>query len=175
MTSYLTALTEAMAELGAHPSTLFLGQAVRYPGTGMHQTLQQVPPDRLIELPVMENAQLGFATGLALAGYLPIAIYPRINFLLEAASQLVQHLDKLPLYGNGYAPRVLIRTAVATDRPLDPGPQHLGDYTAALRAMLSTVRIRELVHVAQILPAYREAARSPYSTILVEYHHLYGT
>lgn len=175
MIPYLAALTEAMAELGARPDALFLGQAVRYPGTGMHQTFQQVPTDRLVELPVMENAQLGFATGLALAGYLPICIVPRVNFLLEATSQLVQHLDKLPLYGNGYAPRVLIRTAVATDRPLDPGPQHLGDYTAALRAMLSTVQVRELLHADQVLSAYREAARSPHSTILVEYHHLYGT
>lgn len=176
MKPYLSALTEAMTELGKRPDAIFIGQAVRYPGTGMHQTLAGVPDEKKVEFPVVENMQMGMSTGLALASYLPVSIYPRINFLLEATSQLVQHLDKLPLMRDGgYAPRVLIRTAVATDRPLNAGPQHLGDYSYAIEFMLSTVKVVRLRRARDIVPAYRAAAEAPHPTILVEYHEHYGS
>ena len=161
-----------MAELGRRPDALFLGQAVAYPGTAMTTTLRDVPPEKLIELPVIEDAQLGFCTGLSLAGYLPISIYPRWNFLLLATSQLVLHLDKLGLYSR-YFPRVIVRTAVATAQPLDPGPQHVGNYTAAYRAMLETVEVVELTTAEQVLPAYRRAANRAWSTLIVERTELY--
>ena len=166
--TYLTRLTEAMTLLSLAPNTLFLGQAIKYPGTGMTQTFQNIPPDRLIELPVFENTQLGMCTGLSLAGYLPIAVFPRMNFLLCAIDQLVLHLDALPRYST-YRPKVLIRTAVASPTPLDPGTQHLGDYTEAITSMLKTVKVEALWNPSEILPAYRRALAGEGSTILVEY------
>lgn len=171
MSAYLDALREAMTML-ADAGGVFLGQAVRFPGTAMFNTLDHIAEDRRIELPVAENLQLGLCTGIALAGGLPVAIYPRINFLLEATPQLVQHLDKLPLYSN-YRPKVIIRTAVAYPHPMDPGPQHLGDYTRALGELLDTVFVETLEDADEILPAYREALASETSTILVEYARLY--
>jgi pyruvate/2-oxoglutarate/acetoin dehydrogenase E1 component len=157
-----------MTEFGAQEDSIILGQAVAFPGTGMTSSFIHVPPDKLLETPVFEDVQLGLATGLALAGYLPLAIYPRINFLLLAMSQLVLHLDALPRY-SPCRPRVLIRTAVATPVPLDPGPQHLGDYRAALTLMLQTVEVVTLRRAEEIVPAYRAAARAAHSTILVEF------
>lgn len=141
----------------------------------MFQTFEKVPDQMKIEVPVFENTQLGLCIGLSLAGYHPIVCtFPRINFLLEAVSQLVQHLDLLPIYSDsGFTPRVIIRTAVAHSYPLDPGPQHLGDYSAALESMLKTVRVRRLDHANVILPAYRAAVAAPYPTLLVEYARLY--
>ncbi len=101
-----------------------MGQAVVDAGTAMSTTLQHIPIEKRLELPVAEEMQLGMAIGMSLSGALPICIYPRFNFLLLAVNQLVNHLDKLPLYST-YRPKVLIRTAVATGYPLDPGPQHL--------------------------------------------------
>lgn len=117
--------------------------------------------------------QLGLCIGAALTGHLPISIYPRINFLLEATSQLVQHLDKLPLY-SAWRPKVIIRTAVAHDEPMDPGPQHLGDYSEALRDMLSTVAVVRLHRAEDVVPSYRWALDSGGSTILVEYARRYA-
>lgn len=173
---YRAALTEAMTWLGAQPDTLFMGQAVAYPGTGITGTLAGVPKDKLLELPVFEDVQMGMATGMALAGLVPITIYPRWNFLLLATNQLVLHLDKLPIYSHGgYKPRVIVRVAVATPEPLDPQAQHLGDFTFAFRSMLKTVCIDELWETDQIVPAYRRAYRRYGSTLLVEQTRLYET
>lgn len=174
MTGYSDALREAMSIVAQNPKAIFVGQAVRYPGTGMFRTLDHLPEDQRLELPVAEDMQMGMSTGLAIAGFLPVSIYPRINFLLLAMSQLVLHLDALPLYSRGgYRPKVLIRTAVATDQPLDPGPQHLGDYCDALQKMLRTVKVVRLLTPEACVPLYRAALEAQYSTILVEKMGLY--
>ncbi len=167
MTAYYDELCKAMEMLAREPDVIFIGQAVKSPGTAMYGTLDKVPMEKRLEFPVAENFQLGFCTGIAMAAGLPICIFPRINFMLEAVSQLVQHLDKIPLFGD-YVPKVIIRTAIATDNPLDPGPQHLGDYVTALQLMLQTVAIVRLTTAEQIVPAYRDAMNFNGSTILVE-------
>ena len=147
----------------------FHGQAVACEGTAIYGTLRDVPMMQRFELPVFENTQLGLATGIALAGGKICSIYPRINFFLEAVPQLVQHLDKIPLFSD-FRPKVIIRTAVATPIPLDAGPQHLGDYSDAIEKMLTTVRVVRLKSADMIVPEYRAALVSNLSTILVEYH-----
>lgn len=155
------------------PRSVFVGQAVRFPGTAMFTTLKNVPMEKRVEFPVAEDMQLGFCTGMSLNGDFPIAIYPRINFLLLAINQLVLHLDKLPLYSK-YQPKVLVRTAIATDSPMNPGPQHLGDFTAAIQRMLDTVRVYSLEYSDEIVPAYREALKFEGSSLIVEHTSKYG-
>ncbi len=170
--NYREELCRAMTLLGQHPRTLFLGQAVAYPGTSMSGTLAAVPPEKLIELPVMEESQLGMSIGLAVAGFVPITIYPRWNFLLLAANQIVNHLDKLPIISNGgYTPKVIIRVGIAADTPLNPQAQHLGDFTAAFKSMCHTVEVIRLDRPGDIVPAYEHAlARDDgRSTMLVEH------
>lgn len=169
MSEYFDELCRAMNMLAEDPRTIFMGQAVACDGTAMRKTLLNVPQEKLLEMPVVEDMQMGMATGMALGGFLPICIYPRINFLLLAVNQLVLHLDKLSLMsGGGYKPRVLIRTAVATSMPLDPGPQHLGDFTASIASMLRTINVVRLEDAAQITSAYRDAMERNGSTLLVE-------
>lgn len=174
---YREALTEAMRLCAEQPNSVFLGQAVRFDGTGMYGTLEKVPMERRIEMPVAEEMQLGISTGLALAGALPVSIFPRINFLMRAMDQLVNHLDKLELMsrGKGWKPKVIVRTAVGARHPLDPGAQHTGNYCDAVRAMLGNVNVWELEQTSQIIPSYQDALASDISTILVEHHGAYGT
>lgn len=174
---YGAELARAMKWLGEKPDTIFMGQAVAYPGTAITGTLREVPKEKLVELPVLEDAQLGMSTGMALAGFVPISIYPRWNFLLLATSQLVLHLDKLPIYSNGgYKPKVIIRTAVASKMPLDPQAQHLGNFTDPYRQMLKTVDVIELTGAHQIFDAYRRAyeREDGRSTLLVEHTSRYA-
>ena len=169
MSEYFDALTDAMSSLAEDPRTVFIGQAVECPGTGMFNTLKGVPMERRIELPVAEDMQMGMAIGMSLAGLLPVCIYPRFNFLLLAVNQLVLHLDKLPTYSGGaYVPKVIIRTAIATDDPLDPGPQHLGDFTDAIYMMLNTVSIFRMETPQDVTDYYKRATTRTCSTILVE-------
>ena len=170
-------LRRAMTWLGQQEHTIFLGQAVAYPGTAITATLADVPKDKLLELPVMEDAQMGMSTGLALQGFVPISIYPRWPFLLLATNQLVNHLDKIPLYSNGgYKPKVIIRTAVPSRTPLDPQAQHLGNYSDPFRQMLKTVEVIELLGAHQIFEAYQRAYQREdgRSTLLVEHTQRYA-
>lgn len=168
MTPYAKALNDAMLWLAAQPNTLFLGQAVGSPGTAMYGSLEGVPMARRVELPVIEDAQLGMCIGLSLQGYVPISIYPRWPFLLLATNQMVNHLDKIALY-SGYRPKVIVRTAVPTARPLDPGPQHMGDHGSAFDKMLEIVVVDHLWSPSDVVPSYEAALRRDVSTIIVEY------
>lgn len=159
-----------MTWLGQQQDTMFLGQAVAYPGTSMTGTLENVPKEKLLEFPVAEDMQMGASIGLSLAGYVPISIYPRWNFLLLATNQIVNHLDKLTLISD-YRPKVIIRTAVATPVPLDPQAQHLGNYSEAFRLMLKTVEVIELLEADEIVDAYQWAwdRDDGRSTLIVEH------
>ena len=172
MTTDRDRLTEAMQQCACR-GAMFIGQAIAYPGTGMTATFAGFSREQLLELPVFENTQLGMAIGMSLAMRRPVvAVYPRINFLMCAMDQLVLHLDALPRY-SGYRPRVIIRTAVATPEPLDPGPQHLGDYTVAIRSMLQAVHVERLNRPSVIHQAYQDALEREGSSLLVEYSSMY--
>lgn len=162
-----------MGMLAKHPKTLFVGQAVRYDGQRLHATLKDVPMERRIEMPVAENFQVGFCTGLALEGYIPVSIFPRMDFLIIAADQLINHLDKIPLMG-GFKPKVIIRTAVGSNKPLDPGHQHTQNHTPALRYMLKTVRVVELFNAKYVYEQYERALACEGSVIMVEYMNEYN-
>jgi pyruvate/2-oxoglutarate/acetoin dehydrogenase E1 component len=166
--TYFGELCSAMHAVSEFQNTVFMGQGVAVPGTTMSDTFQYVPQSQRLEMPVAEDMQMGMAIGMALEGYLPVCVFPRWNFLLCAANQLVNHLDRLPLY-SGYRPKVIIRTAIPSKYPFNPGPQHDDDFTAAFSGMLRTVRVVRLTVPSQIVPAYLEAVEAQGSTLLVEF------
>jgi pyruvate/2-oxoglutarate/acetoin dehydrogenase E1 component len=167
---YYEEIQKAMTLLANHPKTIFIGQAVRYPGTGLYSSLVHIPDEKKYEFPVAENLQMGVSTGLALTGYIPVSLYPRWNFLLCAADQIVNHLDKLPLMSDGeYVPKVIIRVAIGSEQPVDPQDQHKGDFTDAFKSMCKTINIVRLNEAEEIVPAYQHALfEYNGSSILVE-------
>ena len=174
---YFDEMCRAMEFLGRDSRTFFLGQAVAVPGTAMSNTLKNVAREKLLELPVTEEMQMGMSTGLALTGFVPVCIYPRWNFLLLAVNQIVNHLDKLPIVSNGgYQPKVIIRTGIGSERPLHPQHQHVGDFTDAFRLMCKTIEVIRLDEPDQIFPAYKKALEreDARSTIIVEYGDYYN-
>tara|TARA_Y100000817_G_scaffold217108_1_gene170933 strand:+ start:25 stop:561 length:537 start_codon:yes stop_codon:yes gene_type:complete len=174
---YADELTKAMDFLAKDPKTIFLGQAVEYPGTAMTNTLKNVPKKKLIEIPVAEEMQLGISNGLALNNFIPISIFPRWNFLLLATNQLINHLDKFEVMSQGlFKTKVIIRTSIGSQRPLHPQHQHVGDFTEAFKKVLSTVDIIRLEEPKDVIPAYEKALERDdgKSTILVEYGDYYN-
>ena len=161
-------LKDAMTWLGQQPDTLFIGQGVGpCGGTKMSASFEDVPESKRIEFPVAEDFQMGVSIGLSLEGFVPVSVYPRWNFLLLAANQLVNHLDALPLFSD-YRPRVIIRTAVGSRSPLDPGPQHDGDFTEAVAKMLRTVKVMRLKPQTDPVAAYQWAYEQSGGTLTVE-------
>ena len=164
-----------MEYLANDDRTVFLGQAVAVPGTGMSNTLKDISQDKLIELPVAEEMQMGMSLGMALHGRIPISVYPRWNFLLCAVSQLLNHVDKLSLMSK-YKANLIIRTSIGSERPLHPQCQHVGDFTEAFKLMCKTVEVIRLDEPYQIFPAYVKALLRDdnRSTILVEWGDYYN-
>jgi len=163
-------LNEAMRMLARQPGALFLGQGVAYPGIATYKDLDGVPMEQRLELPVVEELQCGIMIGLSLQGNcLPIGIYPRCDFLLRAADQLVNHLDKLSLMSRGqFNPKVILRTRVGSKAPLDAGPQHTQDHTEAFRLMLTSVAVCKIARPEEIMPTYEAALSRKGSTLVIE-------
>jgi pyruvate/2-oxoglutarate/acetoin dehydrogenase E1 component len=172
---YFDELKRSMEWLGEQNDTIFIGQAVEYAGTGMTNTLKDVSPEKLMEMPVNEDMQMGITNGLAMNGYVPVSIYPRWNFLLLGVNQLINHLDKLPMISD-YKTKAIIRTAIGSERPLHPQWQHVGDYTEAFEMMLTNVEVIRLDEPEQIFEDYQKAYNRTdgKSTILVEWGDYYN-
>jgi pyruvate/2-oxoglutarate/acetoin dehydrogenase E1 component len=173
---YRQNLIEAMNLLGANEKVVFLGQSVAVEGTAMRGTLLDIPQQKLIELPVEEDFQMGLANGLALGGLIPVSIFPRWNFLLLATNQLVNHLNNFShLTRMQHPPKVIIRTGIGSVNPLHPGVQHVGDFTSAFQLLLPNIDVIRLDHAFQILPAYEKALNRSdgRSTLLVEWSDKY--
>jgi pyruvate/2-oxoglutarate/acetoin dehydrogenase E1 component len=171
---YAAELKRSMEYLAAHPDTMFIGQAVEYEGTAMSGTLAGVPADKKLELPVCEDMQAGIANGLALAGKIPVSIYPRWNFFLLATNQVVNHLDKIAEFSR-YRPKVIIRTSVGAVWPWNSQAQHIGDYTDFFRSVLKNVEVIRLDRAEDIFITYEKALHREdgKSTIVVEWGDFY--
>lgn len=175
MGTYKEELLKAMNILARDTRTIFMGQNLIYGGTSMFWTLQEIPKEKRIELPVFEEVQMGMSLGMALEGFIPISVYPRMDFLICATNQLVNHLDKVQeMSDKQFKPVVIIRTAVGSTSPLMPGPQHCQDHTEALRLMCKNINVVKLERAEQIVPEYQNALMSDKPTILVEIPDLYN-
>lgn len=177
-TRYLSELQRASKFLGEKRDVIFVGQNAVYPGSVISKTfIDQVPREKRIELPVFENTQMGLSIGLALAGFVPVTVYARSNFLLYAMGMLVNELDKISAISRGEAsPKIIIKVMNGSERPIDPGIQHKGDFTAVFREALKNVDIIRLDSPEQIFSAYKNAYERTdgKSTILVEWGDYYN-
>jgi pyruvate/2-oxoglutarate/acetoin dehydrogenase E1 component len=174
---YFDELKRTMEWLAGQPKTIFVGQTVAMPGTFMYHTLRDVSAEKTLELPVNESFQMQFTIGLALAGYIPISVYPRQNFLLLATSDMVNMLDKIPaISSNEVMPRVIIRVASGPFEPVHPGHQHIGNYAEAFRKMFTTIDVVELEEPEDILPAYQRALfrKDGGASLLIEHGNYYN-
>ena len=171
MSQYKNAITGAMNFLALDKKVVFLGQAVAEQGTAMRGTLEAVPVSKIVELPVDEDFQMGMAIGMALNGLIPVSIFPRWNFLLLATNQIVNHLDKIAeLSRMNPPPKVIIRTAIGSSHPLNPGPQHTGDFTEAFKVLCPNINVVRLDRLNMIALEYKKALlrEDGVSTILIE-------
>tara|TARA_B100000965_G_C19589754_1_gene757367 strand:- start:193 stop:738 length:546 start_codon:yes stop_codon:yes gene_type:complete len=175
---YFDELRRSMEFLGNKNDTIFIGQAVEVPGTAMSNTLTNISKNKLLELPVAEEMQMGITLGLAMNNDIPISIFPRWNFLLYGMNQLINHLDKYNFMVDPKQKKVktIIRTGIGSQRPLHPQFQHIGDFTDAIKLMCSNVEVLRLENPENIFPSYEKAylRDDGKSTILVEYGDYYN-
>ena len=174
MITYKDALTNAMSNLGSKEETIFIGQQILWHGNPMSTTVINVPKNKMIEVPVMEESQMGISLGLAMTGKFVITFYPRWDFLISATNQLINNVDKLEAMSNGeWRPNIIIRIGKGSTKPLDPGFQHRGDYIDGFSKMLKYSKIYNLTSSNLIESAYNEAYINGGINLMIEYPEIY--
>lgn len=171
-TPYKDALTKSMKHLAEMNNSIFIGQQIVYAGNPMSTTLDHVPKEKMIEVPVIEETQMGMSLGLAMTGKTVITFYPRWDFLICASNQLINHIDKYELM-TGVKPHILIRLGKGSDKPLDPGHQHKGSYFEEFKSMCKNIEFLNLKTPNDIELSYKYASENGGIYILVEYPELY--
>lgn len=175
MSNYAEELKKAM-KLLADNGYIFIGQNVVAGGTSMFHTLKEFPLKQRQEIPVFEDIQVGMATGMSLEGLKVVSIYPRMDFILLAFNQIINHLDKCEEMSGGlFKPKVIIRTCVGSIKPMMPGPQHCQDYSKELKSMCKNINVVDLDSPEKVYPEYEKAMNSDKSTILIERSDLYNS
>ena len=173
-TPYKDALTKSMTYLGQQEDTVFLGQQILWHGNPMSTTIGEVPKDKLIELPVMEESQMGMSLGMAMAGKRVITFYPRWDFIICASNQLINHVDKIGIMSEGkWKPNLIIRLGKGSDKPIDPGHQHRGNYFEEFKSLCKNIEFHDLKSPIDIELAYTYAMKEGGIHCLVEYPELY--
>jgi pyruvate/2-oxoglutarate/acetoin dehydrogenase E1 component len=173
-TPYKDALTNSMTYLGDKSDTVFIGQQILWHGNPMSTTIGNISKDKLIELPVMEESQMGMSLGMAMAGQFVVSFYPRWDFLICATNQLVNHVDKIGLMSKGkWKTNMIIRLGKGSDKPLDPGHQHKGNYYNEFKSMCPNIKFIDLQDWKTIEAAYTYAYKQGGIYVIVEYPELY--
>ena len=127
-----------------------------------------------MEVPVAEEMQAGMALGLALEGYLPVSLYPRMDFIILAMNQIVNHLDKWEAMSQGESkPKVIMKAIVGSNSPLDPGHQHQSNHVSEFKSICKNIDVVELLYPHTILEEYQKAYSSNRSTLIIEHGDLY--
>lgn len=173
-TTYKDALTIAMTNLAELEDSVFIGQQIVYQGNPMSTTLGGVPKEKMIEVPVMEESQMGMSLGMAMAGKRVITFYPRWDFIICATNQLVNHVDKIGLMSNDkWKPNLIIRLGKGSDKPIDPGHQHKGNYFEEFKSLCPNIEFHDLKTPIDIELAYKYVTNEGGIHVLVEYPELY--
>jgi len=174
LSPYKDELTKSMTWLAEQNNVIFIGQQIVYAGNPMSTTLTNVPKDLMIEVPVMEETQMGMSLGLAMAGKTVVTFYPRWDFLICATNQLVNHVDKINLMSQGkWDANMIIRLGKGSDKPLDPGHQHRGNYLTEFKSMCPNINFHDLNKWNDIEEIYKNAYENGGIHVIVEYPELY--
>lgn len=117
------ALDDALA---SDPSVLLLGEDIANAGGTFAVTrglLDKHGPDRVIDMPIAENAIAGMAVGLALGGFRPVVEIMFMDFMTLTMDALVNQAAKLHfMFGGQSAVPMVVRTQHGGG--LNAGPQH---------------------------------------------------
>ena len=171
--TYKETLTNIMTEMSKDSNTVFIGQQIVYAGNPMSTTLGNVPKEMMIEVPVMEETQMGMTLGLSMLGKKVVTFYPRWDFIISAANQLINHIDKYELMTE-QKPHIIVRVGKGSDTPLDPGHQHKANYIEEFKSMCKTIKIFDCKSPKEIEEAYHFANNNKGVYIINEYPEKYN-
>ena len=165
-------ITNAMTALSKKKNVVFLGENVINSGR-IYDTLEGVPIKKCIEMPIAENLIAGTAIGLALEGYHPVCIFQRMDFMLIAADQIINHAALIPkMSGGSVSLPIIFRTIKASLNPaFYVGLQHSKDLTHVFKPHMIVYEIPKFTDAKQ---AYDVAYKLQQPVLVVEDYKAYG-
>ena len=164
-------IVEAMATLARKKRTVFLGENIINSGR-LYGTLEKVPDKRCIEMPIAENLIAGTAIGLAIAGYHPICVFQRMDFMLIAADQIINHACLMgKMSGGKIKLPIIFRTVKAfLHKDFWVGYQHSKDFTHVFKPYMSVYEVPKYVGAQE---AYAKAYDMKQPVLVVEDYNSY--
>jgi len=173
--SFAEALLAATRQAMESDERVFLyGQGINDPGgffgstAGLAKTFSE---ERCFDVPLSEESLVGMGVGTAILGRRPVYIALRIDFLLLAMNQIVNHAAKWPLM-SGYQTSVPLTIRCIIGKDWGQGAQHSGAY----HAMFSQVPGLQVVMPSGVEDAARlllASIQSEVPTIFIESKPLY--
>ena len=134
-------ITIEMSKLARKKKTIFLGENIINSGR-IYGTMDRVPLDKCVEMPVAENLIAGTAIGLAIAGYHPICIFQRMDFMFIAADAIINHACMYPKMCPSIKMKIIFRTIVADlNNKFFVGYQHSKNLTHVFDPYMEVVNI----------------------------------
>lgn len=173
--SYAEAIRAALSyQMSTNPKVLIYGLGVDDP-TAMYGTLLGFPDEfgeeRCFDTPLSEDALTGYGIGLAVAGYYPIHVHQRTDFLLLCCNQLINMAAKVKYLSNGSLKCPLVVRAI-TGRSWGQGSQHSQSFHS-LFANIPGLRVLTPATPQDVYNVYKNVFRDEIPTIVIEHRMLY--
>lgn len=170
--NYKDCIKKEMEEIANDKNSIFIGYNI-IRGSRAYGTLSGVPIEKCLETPVAENLMCGIAAGMSLEGFKPVLFFERHDFILNGLDCLVNHLSKIEKMSAGeFLPKLIIRAVIGSRKPLDPGLQHIQDFSEVFKQLLS-FPVYILNNEQDIIQCYGEAKKFEKPIMLIEKKDIY--
>jgi acetoin:2,6-dichlorophenolindophenol oxidoreductase subunit beta len=162
-------------EMASDPRIFVYGEGINDPGAylnstdGLASTFGQA---RCFDVPNCEDALVGLGIGSALMGYRPVFVSLRVDFLMLAMNQIINHAARWPAM-TGYQVSVPLTIRALIGRGWGQAAQHSG----ALYSMFANVPGLEVVlpsSPAEVAGLLLTAMRSDKTTIVIDDRGVFG-
>lgn len=140
--TYKEKIHQAMIKLSEDERVVFIGQGL-LDEEPFYGTLSGVPKSKLLEMPCAEILSTGVAIGLALTGWIPVLLFQRMDFMLLAADQILNHAALFPEMSGGQVKvPMIIRACVGScDEKFEVGRQHQKDFSSLFEPYMKLIKI----------------------------------
>ena len=174
--SYSEAIMLAIGkQMTEDKSVLVYGLGVDDP-KAMYGTLQDFPAifgaDRCFDTPLSEDSLTGYGIGLAVAGFKPIHVHQRTDFLLLCCNQLINMAAKIKYLSNGLNNCPFVVRAI-TGRSWGQGSQHSQSFHS-LFSNIPGLRVLTPSTPQDAYNVYSNVFLDSVPTIVIEHRMLYG-
>lgn len=173
---YAGAVVHALEqEMARNPKVFLYGEGINDPGAYLNSTngiAARFGEARCFDVPNSEDALVGLGIGSALMGYRPVFVSLRIDFLMLAMNQIINHAARWPAM-TGYQTSVPLTIRALIGRGWGQAAQHSG----ALYSMFANVPGLEVVlpsSPAEGAGLLLTALRSDKTTIMIDDRGVFG-